>query len=442
MKKLNITFCSFPDFSSNAKPLYLYMKKRYKDSMNFTWIVRTDEMYNNLKKMGITVFKLGTAEYFDYVKTTDVFFSTHADITGEKEKGMLYVELWHGIGAKQTGFLSDEVTSYDKEWYSSLKRKIDYFIVPTNFWRTVFSVIFNVRYNRVLSLGYPKLDSLLNKNSKNNLQKLVGIDIFQFDKIIFYLPTFRKGCEREMESLVNKNNLFNIEEYDEEDLISYLKEKNYLLCIKKHPSEELELKNIDCENIWILKEEDLNQNHIAITEILDASNLLITDYSSVGVEYTFLNKPIIYLVHDIDSYSDNRGIIFDNYSFWMPGLKVKDYNQLINSINESFTSDLVNTVEYQEKRSLWFGNLTDGGCKNICDFLFDKSELSKRVVLYEDYEESLENDLKDLEKTCNEKVRNLESENESLKEELNIIVNSKGWKILEKMRKIIRRRKK
>ena len=80
MKKLNITFCSFPDFSSNAKPLYEYMVKKYKDTMNFVWVVRTDEMYETLNKKNITAYKLGTDEYFKYIKNSDIFFTTHADI--------------------------------------------------------------------------------------------------------------------------------------------------------------------------------------------------------------------------------------------------------------------------------------------------------------------------------------------------------------------------
>ena len=49
MEKLNITFCSYPDFGGNAKALYEYMKKRYKDQMNLVWIVYNDESVMNLK---------------------------------------------------------------------------------------------------------------------------------------------------------------------------------------------------------------------------------------------------------------------------------------------------------------------------------------------------------------------------------------------------------
>ena len=98
MSKLNIVFGSFPDYSSNAKALYEYMKNRYKDNMNLIWVVNSDEMLNKLKSSKIEVYKLGTQEYFEKMKEVDVFFTTHANITGEKNSHALYIELWHGIG--------------------------------------------------------------------------------------------------------------------------------------------------------------------------------------------------------------------------------------------------------------------------------------------------------------------------------------------------------
>ena len=58
MEKLNITFCSFPDYSSNAKALYEYMKTRYKDSMNFVWAVSSDKMVKQLNSIGIEAYKI------------------------------------------------------------------------------------------------------------------------------------------------------------------------------------------------------------------------------------------------------------------------------------------------------------------------------------------------------------------------------------------------
>lgn len=60
LKKLNITFCSFPDFSGNAKALYEYMVRTYNDKMNFTWIVYNQNSIDRLKSKGINAILIET----------------------------------------------------------------------------------------------------------------------------------------------------------------------------------------------------------------------------------------------------------------------------------------------------------------------------------------------------------------------------------------------
>lgn len=441
MGKLNITFCSYPDFSSNAKPLYEYMRKRYKDSMNLVWAVSSDESVEKLSNLGIKAYKIGTDEYFEYAKTTDVFFSTHCNITGERTKKSIYVELWHGISSKHVGNLSNNITETDKNWYNHLRKNIDYMVVPSDFWRVIFSTRFNIEYSRTVSLGYPKLDYFVHSDSKNNLSKILDLDITKYSKVIYYMPTFRKGCNRVKESEINTQNIFNLESYDENSLIKFLEEKNYLLCIKKHPSEELNIEYIESNNIKIISEDMLNQNNISLNEIMNAADLMITDYSSLGIEFIFLNKPVIYLVNDIEEYRKNRGITFDNSNFWMPGFRVKKIKELIYSIENTLTS--YNSYNYEkdmeDKRNLWFGNLKDGGCSNICDFFFDGDKLRDNIKHYISVEDVLEDKVKCLNNELQEKeniIKNKDEEIFSLNDTLEKVFNSKGWIFLERVRKV------
>ena len=431
MKKLNVAFCSFPDYSSNAKPLYMYMVKKYKDHMNFSWIVRSEKMYNSLKKMGIDVYILGASDYYEHIKTVDVIFSTHGDIINDKPDGSLYIELWHGIASKIIGYLSGDFSEFDKQWYNVFKKKIDYMIVPSSFWKVVFSCLFNIDCSRILPLGYPKLDNLMDNDCVNKLNKVLNIDTRKYRKIIYYMPTYRKGCDR-LDSFVNEKNIFNVDIYPENELISFLEKNNYLLCIKKHPSEQFRFPDVKSSNIHVITDDSLLENEITINEILNASDLLITDYSSLGIEYTFLNKPVIYLIRDIEEYNIKRGVIFDNYSFWMPGPKVSNFMELKHSINDCLKSDNIINDEYISKRNLWFGNLSDGGCKQICDFIFDKNLISKNINYYVDSEEKLEVENSNL----REQVENLSAEISSKQNELDLVLNSKGWKLLESFRKI------
>ena len=175
-----------------------------------------------------------------------------------------------------------------------------------------------------------------------------------------------------------------MEHYPEEKLIDFLKKNNYLLCIKKHPSEELNMVDLQNENIKVIYEEDLTNNSITINENLNASDLMITDYSSLGTKYLFFNKPIIYINTDVEEYSKNRGIIFGNSDFWMVGDKVHQIDEMLISIDNALKSEYNPSEEYLQKRKLWLGNLNDGGCENICRYFFDGDELNKNLVKHVD----------------------------------------------------------
>ena len=89
MEKLNITFCSNPDFSGNSKALYEYMKDKY--DFNMTWIVYNEESKKILDNKNIKAIVIGTDEFKEYIKTTDVFFTAQGNLDGDKTEKSLYV---------------------------------------------------------------------------------------------------------------------------------------------------------------------------------------------------------------------------------------------------------------------------------------------------------------------------------------------------------------
>ena len=212
--------------------------------MNYTWIVYNESSVKILKEKKINVILIGTDEFKKYIKTTDVFFTTHVNLSGDKEKtsDALYVELWHGIGPKPVGFLANKLSKSDRKWYNSLREVIDYIIVPSDFWKVIFSSIFNVEGDRIKSLGLPLLDEIKNSEGKKNINNILNIDIDKYKKVILYAPTFKSGCGRTLESKINPNNIMDLKEYSDEKLNKYLENNNYLLIVKRHPSEECEYK--------------------------------------------------------------------------------------------------------------------------------------------------------------------------------------------------------
>lgn len=421
-KKLTVTFCSFPDFASSVRPLYNYMKKRYKNKMNLVWVVRTDETYQKLQKENIEVYKLHSKEYYNFIKKTNVIITSHGDLIADKPKGCLYLELWHGIGSKKAGYLVDNLNETDDNWMKLFSQKVDYMVIPNEFWATVFSSIFYLERKRFLTLGYPKFDEFILKNPEKKLSRVLGIDVTKFSKIILYTPTFKKGCGRD-EKISFTENLIDLKKYDENKLIKYLENNNYLLCIKKHPSEELDTVESSSPNIKMIKDSVLTELDISVNEILNAADCLISDYSSLGTEFVFLNKPVILLSTNNDTFNDSRGLVFDNFSFWTTGFSANTIENLIENLNKALNEFNPNAEYYKIKRELWFSNLKDGGCKQICDFIFEDNHISSKVQYYHSFQDDIDN-LKTI-------ILNKEKE-------LNMVYNSRGWKLLEKLRKIKR----
>ena len=88
----------------------------------------------------------------------------------------------------------------------------------------------------------------------------------------------------------------------------------------------------------------------------------------------------------------------------------------------------------EEKRKLWFGNLKNGGCDNICSYFFtDDGKL--KVKPYINSNRQVVNLNKKIAKLDEEK-KYYERLSKQRKEELDLVYNSRSWQVLERLRKI------
>lgn len=89
-------------------------------------------------------------------------------------------------------------------------------------------------------------------------------------------------------------------------LVKYLKEKNVKLKICLHQFFDMEKKKYLQENISGDYVEIVHPSDVDVMDELAKSERLITDYSSVGFDFTTLNKPVILYQPDIDTYLKGR----------------------------------------------------------------------------------------------------------------------------------------
>ena len=130
--------------------------------------------------------------------------------------------------------------------------------------------------------------------------------------------------------------------------------------------------------------------------------------------------------------------MFNNFDFWTPGFKVNTIEKLLEIIPLCFKEDFPYKNEIEKKFELWFGNREDGGCKEICDYIFNENGINEHLQIYKSEEDvlqealqlkdkelvDLDNKLIDLQHSLTQNQVDLDKS----KKELENIYNSRSWK--------------
>lgn len=346
LKKYNLViFNSYKNkrFDFNSKYLFLYMIKNTKYNCKF---IIND---NHLRKKLTT--EIGN--YFisdDNLKDLKKIFTAGVWITSTGfpiitpffQKDRIIINLWHGVPLKKVG-LSIQTSKVKKILAKWLCYKNYTFISTTS--KNIIDVMsknFEVPESKIRVLGQPRND-LLNKKQKRDEIKKIFPNLPIFKKIILYAPTYRDG---------KKTKIFPFPNFKIENLEKFLDENEYIIFLRTHKLEK-GLKNLkNSKRIQVLNEDKVDD----ILEILNIFDLLITDYSSIYIDFLILNRPIIFLDYDRKIYLETRGLNFD-YDVVTPGPKPKDIKEFQDEIFK-----LLNSTSYfkneRKKMNMFFNDIT------------------------------------------------------------------------------------
>lgn len=323
-KDKNVVFITNPDFTGNGMAFYEYLKLHHEE-YQLIWLLKADGIIPQGKD--IYVKQKSIKALWLYV-TSKYIVTTHNEMIGIKAYNQIYLSLWHGMPLKKIGYLTD--TEAKKMEAFSAQR-----IATSELMRAIIASSFKEDASNVHVLGQPRNDYLfksLNILSLHSQNKIIN-------KKIFYMPTFRKNTSDDALSdgeAINHDNFLRVLDFNLTGLNIYLQKNNCQLFLKFHPYEEKLLPvEIESENIKIITSDYCKKKNIEVNSILAEADILITDYSSVYFDYLILNKPIIFLIPDVENYSSQRGgYTLEPLDYWMPGKKVYSQHELLNGIDE------------------------------------------------------------------------------------------------------------
>ena len=103
------------------------------------------------------------------------------------------------------------------------------------------------------------------------------------------------------------------------------------LWLRFHPAASQHL--VAGERVVDASDAALEKRGLTFYELLAESEGLITDYTSLWVDYLVLDRPVIGAMPDADRYLRERAMSLEPYETWFPGPVIRDSAQLCEQIN-------------------------------------------------------------------------------------------------------------
>ncbi len=263
---------------------------------------------NIIRFFTVNAYHLATARFVflndNFMPLGKLHFSEKAVVT----------QLWHAEGAfKKFGLdidQPDEVRALEKAGNS----KLTYVVCSSEGVAPIYANAFGVSDYKVLPLGSARSDYFFKDINVERLRADFDRKYPQCKgkKLALYAPTFRDNSADDSRIMANFDAAAFNERFGEE----------YALLVRLHPQvhSETEIEGAvdmcDYENTL---------------ELMKLCDLLITDYSSICMDFAIQNKPVYFYAFDLERYEKDRAFYFD----YVPGPVAKDFQTLLNLLNSN-----------------------------------------------------------------------------------------------------------
>ena len=331
-------------FFDNVKYIYLYLHRLQQNEIQYYFFTRNKSVYETLKQHHLPVLLHPTLRSIYALVCANVIImccTWHKRISFRAKK----IQLWHGIPLKRIGLLVPKVAKAHNSSLGSINDAIrgrnyiyNLFVSTSEYFtKNIFSKAMRAR--NYIESGYPRndiffkeqLDELdLLETDIESLQKITEFRNKGF-KAILYAPTWDDPMGNAI-----KSGFLNLER-----LSAFAKKHKILFVSKFHPMEH-------CDTEYGLFDNIIHYHGIKdIQPLLRITDILITDYSSVYMDYLLLDRPVIFFPYNYEKYMNSQsGLIFD-YKSVTPGPICYSQDQLQETLKNY---SIGQSDEFAEKR--------------------------------------------------------------------------------------------
>ncbi len=366
-KKLKkaIVIESHNDFDCNGGAFYEYLiDNGYNRDYRIIWLLKHPELKPDCLPDNVYTFPLFRPSVLKdyYICISKILLADNIAVRKRRTK-QISVYCTHGAGGLKNVRGKCDIP----DW-------IDYVLIQSPRYAPIQAYQYGIedKPEKMVYLGYPIHDVL----NRENTDELLKITRHSFSKVVLWMPTFRKGGgdgrnDSCAEQPLGVPLIDNIIQYDE--LNGFLSQNNMLLIIKIHPMQDLSTLHISNKsNIVVLSGLDVKRKHIDNYRLMSCSDALISDYSGAAYDYLQLDKPIGYVLSDMEDYK--LGFVIDDISKLLAGPSIYSTEDLFKFLACVKT----NNDDYAERRMAVRDYIYEyhdtNNCARLAEFLHLKKQ--------------------------------------------------------------------
>lgn len=304
-KSNRIAFTSYPDCADNSYALFeVILRSRHAASFELVWLVkdmalakqRLHQDYPNLSPGQVQVVRKNSSRgILTFMRCRYVFYTHGVYRFAHAGFHQTIVNLWHGMPLKRIGMQLEQRYLLEPAF-------AHYSVATSEFFADTIAASLRVPRQRVLVTGLPRNEWLLTADPAHAAVKEGAA------KMVIWLPTYRSG-EADGYVLHDSSGAPDpVSEANLDELDRKLQGADLLLVLKLHPLDVRNRKQWPAySNIRVIKDADFRSKGFNIYRLLACADALITDFSSIAVDYLTVNKPIGVFAPDRGSYT--RGFV-------------------------------------------------------------------------------------------------------------------------------------
>jgi len=310
-------FHSYPDFTDNPYGVYQELLKQKKSKL--IWLISEKEKIRSIQcevPQTVLVYHQKSLKGLWYFCRAGYLFVSHGifESYNARSSSKKVINLWHGMPLKKIGFMDGH------QWVSYS----DALVATSDIFQKIMAESFGVPLERTFLVGQPRNDLLF---EPTDFYKKNGIDRQSYRTVGIWLPTYRIPQDRDrVDGAFSEGKFLFFSMAQLQELDEFLFFIKGLLIVKLHPMDSLQSFDFPkFHNILIIKQHELDAQ---LYPLLGSSDYLLTDYSSVWVDYDVLDKPMAFVMDDFEEYKQKRGFTIPELSKILPGPIVDDLEKL------------------------------------------------------------------------------------------------------------------